>query len=314
MSWTPRSSLQRKLVWIYLPWMLAMVLGGVGWAALAHWFFIEEGNYLVDKGTLLFSGLVVQAVYAWFVLRPRFRLLDLGEQDGQTWLAVYYMVAGFGILFSMWLCLGFVDSTAGHERTLARLDEINQPPSVQFYQLPAYRLDSQHLVRQTTLLQVAEGRARRKVWKVSHCIAMPILDVVADTTDSVCAAWLCRTYQRDIASELPMDHVDSLVAELERNSIARFMRYATGDFVFLERVTIPEETAGLETAIGHSTRYPTQPHALLQGVGKPLDWRKRQAIIEVLALWILSGLVALGMVMLPDWNAAELKRFLERRR
>ena len=314
MSWTPRTSAQRKLVWIYLPWMLAMVLGGVGWAALAHWLLIEEGNYKGGKESVVLSGWALAGVYAWFVLRPRIRLLDLDGTNGRLWLAVYPVVAGLGIFLSMWLCLGYIESTAGHERTLARVGEINQPPSVQFYQLPAYRLDSQHLVRHTTLLQVAEGRARHKVWKASHCIAMPILDVAADTTDSVCAAWLCRTYLKDIASELPMDVVDTLVAELERNSIARFMRYATGDFVFLERVTIPKETAGLETAIGHSTRYPAQRHALLQGVSKPLDWRKRQAIIEVLVLWILTGLVVLGMVMLPDWNAAELKRFLERRK
>jgi hypothetical protein len=143
---------------------------------------------------------------------------------------------------------------------------------------------------------------------------MPILDVAADTTDSVCAAWLCRTYPKEISYELPTDDVDTLVAELERNSLARFMRFATGDFVFFERVTNPEETAGLNTAIGHSGRYPTQPYALLQGASKPLGWRKQNAIIEVLALWILTGLVVLGMVMLPDWNAAEVKRFLERRK
>jgi hypothetical protein len=312
MSWTPRSSLQRKLVWIYLPWMLAMVLGGVGWAALAHWFFIEEGRYLIDQRIVLLIAFVLVLVYAFGVLRQRIRLLHLQTNDRENWLWVYHLLAGLGICLSIWLCLGYVETSLGATASLSVVSDGVKVPRTQFYELPSYHLDSHHVAEFQTLSVGSSGRGVRQ-WDAGYYLAMPILDAARDTTDSICYAWLCKSYHDKFPYQVGYT-ANSEVRHFNREAKARFMRHARGPLIVFEIETDPDEIGWLESAIASNGHYLPSPHLLLMGKPESVEKHRTKAIIEVLSLWIILGLAALGMVMLPDWNAAAVQRFLERRR
>lgn len=308
---TVAHSTRRKLLWVFLPWFGGMVLLGVAFAALAYAFVIEEGRYTVPKNYLFWGGFACMAAYGWFVLRPRISLLELGEQaEGQGWRGLYYVLAGLGMALSMWLCLDYAASAFGSITPLSRVADGLQARNSQYLELPAYSLDTSEVLAYERL-RVGQSRSGRH-WDADHYMAMPILDAARDTTDSTCHAWLCRGFQE----QFPYAEIGELepqLARFQRESTARFRDFAKGRLLVFARVTDDAEAWWFESAIEKSRRYKPGPHLLLQGLTDTVPRQNTKAMVQILALWFFAGLTFLGMVMLPDWDAAALQRFLAKR-
>lgn len=311
MAATVAHSTRRKLLWVFLPWFGGMVLIGLAFAALAYAFVIEEGRYTVSQNYVHGAGMLGAAAYGWFVLRPRIRLLELGEPAaGKGWRGLYYVLAGLGMVLSMWLCLDYAASAFGSITPLHRVADGPQARNSQYLELPAHDFDTGGVVGFETLQLGGDRNGRH--WDAGYFLAMPILDATRDGADSICHAWLCKAYYKRLhySSEYG---ADARAAYFQRESRARFLDFAKGRLLVFERVTDDEEAWWFESAIEKSHRYRPGPHLLLQGLTDTVPRQNTKAMVQILALWFFVGLTILGMVMLPDWDHDALRHFLDKR-
>jgi hypothetical protein len=313
MSLSPGKSAWLKVRWIFLPWLVSMIGIGVGFATLAHVLVIEEGSYTVADDYVFIVGLVcVLMLYGW-VLHPRIRLLELAPGGEDLWRGFFHLVVVAGLCLSVVLCLRVAQSSMGTVVKLNHASDGTKAPRVQYYELANSYLDTNHVVDFDRLTIESSGRSGTRYWVSRFYFAMPILDVARDTIDSICHAWLCKDYEE----QFPYSHeraVDNSVERFRRDARARFGRHVKGKLLAFEAVGNDAGARWFDFALEKSTHYRSDKHLLLRGLAETVNRQNNKLMVEVLVYWVFGGLVVLGMVMLPDWNPKEVKRFLERKK
>lgn len=312
MNLSPRQSTWRKVRWIFLPWLLSMLGIGVGVAALAHFLVLEEGRYTVDSWFVYIPGLVGAGSLYALVLHRRIRLLELSPGGEDMWRGFFHLVVVASLCLSVLLCLRFAQNSMGTVVKLHHPSEGIRAPRVQYYTLDSYYLDRRRVVEFETLTKENQGRGAHLQWVARQYFAMPILDAARDTLDSICTAWLCWHDQ----DRFPYNDgvwPDSSIAQFQRNARARFDGHTKRKLIAFEAVTDDKVAWWYESAIEKSTHYRSRPYLRFHALTDTVDRLYNKALVELIVYWVLSSLLVLGMVMLPDWNAAEVKRFLARR-
>lgn len=296
-----------KINLLFIPFILTLLGLTVGYTFL-HWIlFIElEIFQLKEIITKAFIPLGLTGLAAWFILRPRFKVLNLEAKRG-NWRDFYSFILFLILTIPTIIAQEYMVSATGKLSELNSVNEINKVEPTKYYTIKNYYIDK-NLIGVHSAFDVS-GKYGNSL-NMHIYVALPIFEKASDTSKVEPAAWLGKEYTKTISNRLDPNEKEQEHKNFAKESQNDFDNNNFSDFVYLDRLRHSDKKEGFIEAI-RSNKFFKPNDIILEAVNEPFEARNGNKLAWFFGSSLIGSVIWLIMLLIPKIDKQHLKRIKE---
>jgi rhomboid protease GluP len=293
-----------KIKLLFIPFIVTLAVLIIGYTFL-HWLLFIELEIFPLKEIITNFGIpiVLTGLAAWFILRPRFKILNLEAKRG-NWRDFYSFILWIALTVPLIISQEYVVSATGKLTELNSINEIDKFELTKYYSLKDYYIDK-NAIGVHSAFDVS-GK-HNESFNMHIYVALPIFESVSDTSKTEPAAWLGTEYRETINNRLEPNEKEQLYQEFANESQKDFDLKNVSDFVYLDRLRHSDKREGFVEAIKQNQLY--KPNDIvLEAVNEPFEARNGNKLAWIFGSSLLGSIIWLIMLLIPKIDKQQLKR------
>ena len=296
-----------KINLLFKPFILTFLGLIVGYTFI-HWIIFLEFELFQLKEIITNFGIpiVLTGLAAWFILRPRFKILNLEVKSGNL-RDFYSFILWIALTIPLIIAQEYVVSATGKLTELNSINEINKYKLTKYYSIKDYYIHK-NAIGVHSAVDVS-GR-RSGSFNMHIYVALPIFEKVSDTNKVEPAAWLGTEYRKTVSNRLKQKEKEQKYKEFANESQKDFDRKNVSDFVYLDRLRHSDKREGYIEAIKANPIYKPND-ILLVAVNEPFEARNGNKLPWILGSSLIGSIIWLIMLLIPKIDEQHLKRIKE---
>lgn len=299
--------MNNKINLLFRPFILIFLGLIIGYSFL-HWIIFLELELFQLKEIYTNFGIpfVLTGLVAWFVLRPRFKILNLEAKRG-NWRDFYSFILWIALTVPVIIAQEYIVSATGKLTELNSINEINKFEKTKYYSVKNYYIDK-NAIGVNPAFDVS-GKHNEN-FNMHIYVALPIFEKVIDTSNVEPAAWLGTEYRKTISNRLEPNEKEHKFQEFMNESQKDFDRKNVSEFVYLDRLRHSDKREGFIEAIKKNPIY--KPNEIvLEAVNEPFEARNGNKFAWIFGSSIISSIIWLIMILIPKIDEQHLHRIKE---
>jgi len=296
-----------KINLLFKPFILTLIGLTVGYTFL-HWIlFIElELFQLKEIITNFVIPFVLTGLAAWFLLRPRFKILNLEAKRG-NWRDFYSFIMWIALTIPVIIAQEYIVSATGKLSELNSINEINKTTKSKFYTLKNFYIDK-NAIGVHSAFDVS-GK-HNESFNMHIYTALPIFEKVSDTSNMEPAAWLGIEYRETINDRLEQNEKEEKYQAFANESRKDFDSKNISEFVYLDRLSHSDKREGFIEAIKANKKYKSND-IVLEAVNEAFDARNGNKLAWIFGSALIGSIIWLIMLLIPKIDDQHLNRIKE---
>jgi membrane associated rhomboid family serine protease len=293
-----------KIKYLFVPYILTLAVLIIGYTFL-HWLLFIELEIFPIKEIITNFGIpiVLTGLAAWFILRPRFKILNLEVKKG-NWRDFFSFILWIALTIPLIISQGYIVTATGKLTEMNSINEINSSELTKFYTLKEFHIDKKAIGVHSSF--DVSGKHNDK-FNMHIYVALPIFEKESDTNKVEPAAWLGTEYRNTINNSLEPDEKEQKYQEFANESEKDFDKKNVSSFVYLDRLRHSDKREGFIEAIKSNPIY--EPNDIvLEAVNEPFEVRNGKKIEWVLGSSLIGSVIWLIMILIPKVDEIQLKR------
>ena len=304
---TTRQRMKDKINLLFKPFILTLLGLTVGYTFL-HWIIFLELELFHLKEIITNFGIpiVLTGLAAWFILRPRFKVLNLEAKRG-NWRDFYSFILWIALTIPTIIAQEYIVSATGKLTELNSVNEINKVELTKYYTIKNYYIDK-NAIGVHSAFDVS-GK-NNESFNMHIYVALPIFEKASDTGKVEPAAWLGTEYRKTISNRLEPNEKEQKYQEFANESQKDFDNKNVSDFVYLDRLRHSDKREGFIEAIKTNQLY--KPNDIvLEAVNEPFEARNGNKLAWIFGSSLIGSIIWLIMLLIPKIDEQHLKRIKE---
>jgi len=296
-----------KINLLFKPFILTLIGLTVGYTFL-HWIlFIElELFQLKEIITNFVIPFVLTGLAAWFLLRPRFKILNLEAKRG-NWRDFYSFIMWIALTIPVIIAQEYIVSATGKLSELNSINEINKTTKSKFYTLKNFYIDK-NAIGVHSAFDVS-GK-HNESFNMHIYTALPIFEKFIDTSNMKPAAWLGIEYRETINDRLEQNEKEEKYQAFANESRKDFDSKNISEFVYLDRLSHSDKREGFIEAIKANKKYKSND-IVLEAVNEAFDARNGNKLAWIFGSALIGSIIWLIMLLIPKIDDQHLNRIKE---
>lgn len=296
-----------KINLLFKPFILTLVGLTVGYTFL-HWILFIQLDLFQLKEIITNFGIpfVLTGLAAWFLLRPRFKILNLEAKRG-NWRDFYSFIMWIALTIPLIIAQEYIVSASGKLSKLNSINEIKKTEKTKYYALKNYYIDK-NLIGVHSAFDVS-GK-HNESFNMRIYTALPIFEKVSDTSNTEPAAWLGIEYRETISNRLEQNEKEEKYQAFANKSQKEFDNKNVYEFVYLDRLNHSDKREGFIEAIKSNKRYKPND-VVLEAVNEPFEARNGNRLAWIFGSSLIGSIIWLIMLLIPKIDEQHLNRIKE---
>lgn len=293
-----------KINLLFKPFILTLIGLTVGYTFL-HWILFIELDLFQLKEIITNFGIpvVLTGLAAWFLLRPRFKILNLEAKRG-NWRDFYSFIIWIALTIPLIIAQEYIVTATGKLAELNSINEINKTAKSKFYTLKKFYIDKK-VIGVHSAFDVS-GKHSESL-NMHIYITLPIFENVGDTSNLEPAAWLGIEYSAKISNRLGQNEKEEKYEAFANESQKDFDSKNVAEFVYLDRLNHSDKREGFIAAIKANKRY-TPSDIVLEAVNQPFEARNGNKLAWIFGSSLIGSIIWLIMLIIPKIDKQQLNR------
>lgn len=293
-----------KINLLFKPFILTLIGLTVGYTFL-HWIFFIELEFFHLKGIITNFGIpvVLTGLAAWFLIRPRFKILNLEANRG-NWRDFYSFIIWIALTIPVIIAQEYVVTATGKLSELNSINEINKTAKSKFYTLKNFYIDKNSFGIHYAF--DVSGKHNEN-FNMHIYTALPIFKKVSDTSNEEPAAWLGIEYGETINNRLEQNEKEDKYKAFANESQKDFNNKNVSEFVYLDRLSYSDKREGFIEAIKTNKRYKPND-IILEAINKPFEARNGNKLAWIFGSSLIGSIVWLILLLIPKIDEQHLTR------
>ncbi|MDD2982487.1 MAG: hypothetical protein PHQ74_03785 [Crocinitomicaceae bacterium] len=296
-----------KINCLFIPFLFVFLGLMLAYTFLNWLLFIKFEIFSVETFILNFLVPVcLTGIFAWFILRRRFKILKLTVRKGD-WTNFYSFMLWIILSIPLVISQEYLISASGKLKELNSIKDINKSRIEKYYTLKNHFIDKTALGIHTDITVTGK---RNTNYNMHWYIAVPIFESPEDTVLRQVRplAWVGIQYNKTIRNNLSQTEKNRTYQEFATESQASFALEDFTDFSYLARMKYADVEDDFLIAVGKNPYY--YPSDLLfTMVHQPFELRNGNKLNWIAGMIIFGSFVWFIMLSIPEINRRELKRF-----
>lgn len=296
-----------KINFLFIPFLFAFLGLIIGYTFLNWLLFIKFEIFSVETFILNFIvPLCLTGIFAWFILRRRFKILKLKVKKG-NWRNFYSFILWFVLAVPLIISQEYLTSASGKMIELNSINDINKSKIEKYYILKNYFIDKTALGIHTDITVTGK---RNTNYNMHWYIAVPIFESPEDTVLRQVRplAWVGIQYNKTIRNRLSQSEKNRIYQEFATESQASFELEDFTNFTYLARKKYADIEDDFLIAVGKNAYYYPSDLLFIM-VHQPFELRNGNKLNWIVGMIIFGSFVWWIMLSIPEINRRELKRF-----
>lgn len=293
-----------KIKLLFIP-CISTLLGLTISYTLINWLLFIQLELFSLKLIIRNFGIpmVLAGITAWFIVRPRFKILRLELKNGN--LRDFYSVMLWIILtWPMIVAQEYLITATGKLTELSSINEIHEFEATKYYRLEKYYVDKQSIGVHT---EFEVSGKHNDDFEMDIYIALPIFETEDEAGTSQPLSWLGTKYHKSISNRLEPEEKEEAYKQFAEECQEDFDSKDFSDFVYLDRVENSESRDGYIEAINQNEIY--EPSELVfEAVNESFEARNGNKLNWIWYSMSIGSLVWLLMVIIPKIDHEQLER------
>jgi rhomboid protease GluP len=296
-----------KFKLLFVPYILTLSVLIIGYT-FVHWLLFIELEILLLKEIITNFGIpiVLTGFAAWFILRPRFKILDLETKKG-NWRDLFSFILWIVLTIPLIISQEYIVTATGKLTELNSINEINSTELTKFYTLKKYYIDKKAIGVHSSF--DVSGKHSDK-FNMHIYVALPIFENESDTKHMVPAAWLGKEYRKTISNRLEPNEKEQQYQEFANESQKDFDKMNVSDFIYLDKLRHSDKRDGFIQAIKANPFYEPSD-IVLEAVNEPFEMRNGKKLEWIFGSSLIGSFIWLIMLLIPKIDKKHLKRIKE---
>jgi membrane associated rhomboid family serine protease len=293
-----------KINIVFKPFLIALI-GLTTCYTFIHWLLFIKLNLFSLKEIITNFGIpiVLTGIVAWFLLRPKFKVLNLEAKRG-NWRDFYSFILWVALTIPLIIAQEYLITATGKLTNLKSINEINNSEPTKYYALKKYYIDKVDYGVHSVF--DVSGK-HNESFNMNIYIALPIFESEKDTVNQKPFAWLGTEYNKTISNRLEPNEKEAKYKEFANESQKDFDNKNVSQFIYLDRIGNSDDKIGYIEAIKQNTKY--EPNEIiLVGKNEPFELRNGKKLEWFLGSALIGSLVWLLMILIPKIDERELIR------
>ncbi len=289
---------------LFVPFLLTLSSLIIGYTFL-HWLLFIELKIFPIKEIITNFGIptVLTGLVAWFILRPRFKILNLETKRG-NWRDFFSFILWIALTVPLIISQEYIVTASGKLTELNSINEINNTELTKFYSLKDFYIDK-NAIGVHSAFDVS-GKHNDK-FNMHIYVALPIFEKASDTINMEPSAWLGTEYRNTINNSLEPDEKEQKYQEFANTSQKDFDNKNFSEFEYLDRIGYSDKRDGFIEAIKSNPIY--EPNELiLEAVNEPFEARNGKKLEWILGSSLVGSIIWLIMIFIPKIDSKQLTR------
>jgi rhomboid protease GluP len=296
-----------KINLLFKPFILTFLGLTIGYTFL-HWVLFIELELFPLKEIITNFGIpiVLTGLAAWFILRPRFKILNLEKKNGNL-RDFYSFILWIILTIPLIIAQEYVVSATGKLTELNSVNEINNSKPTKYYILKDYYLNKNSIGVHS---EFDVSGKNNESFNMHIYVAIPIFRISSDTIISEPFAWLGVEYNKTISNRLEPNEKEEKYQQFANESQIDFDNKNLSKFVYLDRIGHSDKRVGFIEAVKKNPKYkPNQ--IILKGINEPFEARNGSKLSWLLGISFVGSLIWLIMLYIPKIDEQHLNRIKE---
>jgi len=304
---TTRQSMKDKINLLFKPFILTLIGLTVGYTFL-HWILFIQLDLFQLKEIITNFGIpiVLTGLAAWFLLRPRFKILNLEAKRG-SWRDFYSFIMWIALTIPVIIAQEYVVSATGKLTELNSINEISKHGLTKYYSLKNYYIDK-NAIGVHSAFDVS-GK-HNESFNMHIYTTLPIFEKVSDTNNVEPAAWLGIEYRETINNRLEQNEKEEKYQAFANESQKDFDSKNVSEFVYLDRLSHSDKREGFIESIKANKKYKSND-IVLEAVNEPFDARNGNKLAWIFGSSLIASIIWLIMLLIPKIDEQHLNRIKE---
>jgi rhomboid protease GluP len=297
----------KKLRLFFLPFIVITVGLCIAYTFL-NWLLVMNLQLIsVDKAITDFG---VPFILPWipilFYFRPRLRTLDLQSDNGRL-PDFYKFILWFAMAAPLIVTQYYVEKTSGQLTQLQNINQISELPQTKYYKIKDYYIDKANIGFHPSF---SVSGKHNEYFSMQLYVTLPIFEKQADTSNSICSAWLAVVYSDRTSNDYPDSVKERHYNDFAKNSQWRFDTTNFSQFTYLEKLGREESDELYIEASKKSRKYSSSIVApILLPVNEAFENRAGSSLAWVFGSFGIVAFVWLIMILIPKFDKDELLLF-----
>ncbi len=293
-----------KINLLFKPYILTLLGLTIGYTFL-NWLLFIELELLQLKEIITNFGIpiVLTGLAAWFILRPRFKILNLERKNGNL-RDFYSLILWIALTIPLIIAQEYVVTATGKLSELNSINEINKTAKSKFYTLKNFYIDK-NAIGVHSAFDVS-GK-HNESFNMHIYTALPIFENDGDTSNAEPAAWLGIEYRETINNRLEQNEKEEKYQAFANESQKDFDSKKVSEFVYLDRLSHSDKREGFMEAIKANKRYKSND-IVLEAVNEPFDARNGNKLAWIFGSSLIASIIWLIMLLIPKIDDQHLNR------
>lgn len=296
-----------KIKLLFKPFILTLLGLIVGYTFL-HWLLFIQLDLFQLKEIVTNFGIpiVLAGLAAWFLLRPRLKILNLEARRG-NWRDFYSLIMWVAFSGPLIIAQVYMVSATGRLTELNSINEINKHEPTKYYKLKNYYIDKNKIGVHAAF--DVSGKHNDK-FNMHIYTVLPIFEKINDTSNAAPAAWLGIEYSETISNRLEQNKKEEKYQAFADKSQKDFESRNVSEFVYLDRINHSDKKEGFLEAIKKNKAY--QPNEnILVAINEPFEARNGNKLAWIFASSLIGSIIWLIMILIPGIDLQHLNRIKE---
>ncbi len=294
-----------KINLLFKPFTLILLGLTIGYTFL-HWIiFLELELFQLEEIVTNFGvPIVLTGLAAWFIIRPRFKILNLEAKRGNL-RDFYSFILWIALTAPLIIAQEYVVSATGKLTELNSINEISKFELTKYYSIKNYYIDKSSIGVHSAF--DVSGR-NNEDFNMTIYVALPIFEKASDTSEPV--AWLGTVYSKTISNRLEPNDKEKKYQEFANESQEDFESKNVSDFVYLDRLRHSDKKEGYIEAIKNNPVYKPN-EIILEAVNEPFEARNGNMLAWIFGSSLIGSFIWLIMLLIPKIDEQQLNRIKE---
>lgn len=274
-----------RITLLLLPYLILLFALVLGYTFL-HWLLVIELELFEVKEIITNFGFPIALAFvgAWFVLRPRFKILDLQAKKGD-WFGLYFFISTLSLFVPVLIAQEYIVTATGKLTSLNTIHEIHDFQATKYYEIKQHYIDKNRIGVQTEF--DVSGKYNND-FNMHIYVVLPIFGSIEDTIHPQPKAWLGHRFRKTISNRLEQEEKDREYKKFAEQSQRDFDQKNFSDFVYLEKLKHSDERSAYLEAIANN-EYFEPSDIVFEAHHEPYEARNGNTLAWV--FW--SGLISI---------------------
>lgn len=303
--------LREKRILIFEPYLFLSVFFTFMYTALYWFLFIHLRMTSIDKGHFsLYGSSILSGILTYLLFYPKIKLLEFSNKKwGVDKPSNYFAFVWISICTMTMFAQDYIESATGQILKLNNIKELVDYEPTKYVSLEKYYIDKTRRGVSQSGSEVTYNKFKTE-YEIKVCIAIPIFADSADTNLRYCDAWLCKYYYKIIDNDIDSSRKVEIANQFAKQSEWEFECSRFDDFVYLIRFDYAPYRSLEEEAVRNTPNYfPTNIDNIFRAVNEPYENKNGSSLFWFVAILILSNIIWFFMVIIPDFNEEELRKY-----